>query len=138
MTLTGQILGFTAVDTPSANPTAVYPLQSVNPVMKALPTIKYNIGVGTEENYRNVDIVDVTQVPYSSVPGAPTNPLVPPAPPELPRPSVVPIQNTTVFMEGNLVTVDGDGVAGPGALPDPRILHSTSIYGKIFIGTNPV
>ena len=127
---TGQILGITAVDSPSANPTAVYPLESVNPVMKTLTTIKYdNI---------SIKIVDTAEVPYSSVPGAPIPPNIVAIPPELPRPIVVPIQNTTVFMEGNLVTVDGDGVAGPGAFPDPRILHGTSIYGTIIIGTNPI
>jgi hypothetical protein len=131
LTGTGQILGFTAVDTPSANPTAAYPLDSLNPTMKTLTTIKYA--------NMSVKIVDVTQgIPYSSVTGVPINPLVPPVPPQLPRPVVVPIVNTTVFMEGTLVTVDGDAVSGPGAIPDPRILHSASIYATIFIGTNIV
>lgn len=135
---TGQILGEIAVDTPSENITAVYPPKPVEFKTKKLETIKYNTGSGDTETYEKVEIVDVTQgIPYTSVPGV-AKPAMAPMPPQLPRPVVVPVQNTTVFMENQLVTIDGDGVAGPGALPDPRILHGGSIYGTIIIGTNPI
>lgn len=132
---TGQILGQVAVDTLSANPTGTFPPKSVSFEMKKLNTIKYNFADSSE----TMEIVDVTKgTPYESVNGIPFPPLTSTIPPQLPRPVVVPIQNTTVFMEGTLVTVDGDAVAGPGALPDPRILHGSGSYANIIIGTNVV
>jgi len=126
------------VDTLSENITATYPPLAVPFVMKPTPTILYNLGTDEEPQYQTVKIVDVTKgIPYPPVPGV-AKPGMTPLPPQLPRPVVVPVKNTTVFFEDILVTVDGDAVAGPGALPDPRILHGSPLYDNIIIGTNPI
>lgn len=73
--------------------------------------------------------------PFVGVPGIPKT-IVPPAPLVLPRTNVVPKQNTGVYINGVLVPVNGDLIAGPGATPTNLPLTGASLYPTILIGTN--
>ena len=141
MSLVGQgnILGLDAFDIPSQNPTALYSSAPIEPTLKPVPTVKYNIGTADEPQYVPIDVVDrEASIPCPSVPGTPLQPFVPPAPPSLIRPIFVPTKNPSVYFEGTLVLVGGDSVTGPGAAPDPRTLQGSTEYGRIIIGTNVV
>ena len=124
----GNIADSSTMDTESLNATATYPKQA-HGVSKTYLTI-YS-GGGTINGINPI-------VPATPVTGVPINPLVPPVPQPLVRPKVEGIVNTDargVYFEGTLVPVIGDGVSGPAAQPDPRILTSPGKYGSIFIGT---
>ena len=130
MSIIGNIVDSSTMDTASSNPTAIYPLQSHYGSNKTYNTI-YCGGAKITGLDPTSDPTDVT--------GTVINPLVPPVPQPLPRtPPIVPIVNTAargVYFEGTLVPVIGDGVTGIGAVPSPRILTTPGKYSTIFIGT---
>ena len=127
---TGTMVDSLTQDTASANPTAIYPLQSHYGTDKTYSTI-YCGGA-------QITGLDPTSDP-TDVSGIPIQPLVPPVPQPLPRtPPIVPIVNTAargVYFEGVLVPVIGDGVTGIGAAPTPRLLTTPGKYPTIVIGT---
>ena len=136
--ITGEIANIGMLDTGSVNPDgAIYPPMIIGGIPKALVTIKSTIP-GTDAPVPMIIIDQVASigthlpVPYSNPPvGTPL----------LVRPSIVQVQNTSVFMEGNLVPVTGDGMAGTPAIPNPRTvigLTSPTLYPTIRIGTNPL
>ena len=135
--VTGEIANIGMVDTVSIGPNGeVYPPLAIGGIPEPLATVKTTVA-GSDAPVP-VIIVDQKKsigthppVPYSNPPIG--NPV-------LPRPSITPVQNTSVYMEGKLVTVTGDGMAGPPAVPDPRPitgLTSPTLYPTIRIGTNP-
>ena len=126
----GNIADSSTLDTASANPTAVYPLQA-----HGGDDITYNTIYSGGSQIKGIDPMgdptDVTGIPTGVPPG--------PTPATLPRtPPIVPIVNIAargVYFENTLVPVIGDGVIGIGAVPTPRILTTPGKYGSIFIGT---
>ena len=130
MSIVGCIADSSTVDTASANPTAVYPIQSHGGPDKTYATIYSGGG-----SIKGIDpIGDPTDVP-AVPPGLPPGPIQPTLPRTHP---IVPIVNTAargVYFEGTLVPVIGDGVTGIGAAPSPRLLTTPGKYTTIFIGT---
>lgn len=135
--VTGEIANIGMSDTQSVNPDgAIYPPLPIGGIPEPLATVKTT--VAGSDVPKELIIIDQAKsvgthppVPYSNPPiGTPI----------LQRPSITPVQNTSVFMEGKLVTVTGDGMAGPPAVPNPRPitgLTSPTLYPTIRIGTNP-
>lgn len=130
MSILGCIADSTTVDTASINVTANYPIQSYGGKNITCGTI-YSGGARLKHLDRTHDPTDV----FGNI----QQPLVPVVPQPLPRtPPLVAIVNTDargVYFEGNLVPVIGDGITSPGALPDPRLLTTPTLYPTIFIGT---
>ena len=130
MSIIGNIVDSSTMDTASSNPTAIYPLQSHYGSNKTYNTI-YCGGAQIEGLDPLSDPTDVS--------GTPINPLAPPIPQPLPRtPPIVGIVNSAlrgVYFEGTLVPVIGDGVTGAGAAPNPRVLTTPGKYPTIYIGT---
>ena len=130
MSIIGNIADSSTMDTASANPTAVYPLQAHGGSDKTYNSI-YSGGSQITGIDPMGDPTDVTGIPTGVPPG--------PIPATLPRtPPIVPIVNIPargVYFENTLVPVIGDGVIGIGAVPTPRILTTPGKYGSIFIGT---
>ena len=135
--VTGEIANIGMVDTVSIGPNGeVYPPLAIGGIPEPLATVKTTVA-GSDAPVPVIIVNQATSVgahppvPYSNPPFG--NPV-------LPRPSITPVQNTSVFMEGKLVTVTGDGMAGPPAVPNPRPitgLTSPTLYPTIRIGTNP-
>ena len=127
---TGTMVDSLTQDTASANPTAIYPLQSHYGTDKTYNTI-YCGGAQITGLDPTSDPTDVTGTPTGVPPG--------PTPATLPRtPPIVPIINIPargVYFEGVLVPVIGDGVTGIGAAPTPRLLTTPGKYPTIVIGT---
>ena len=130
MSIYGCMADTSTVDTPSANPTANYPLLSHGGGNVICTTI---FAFGAPLTH-----MDPT-VPAIPVPGVPMLP-----PPSLPdpavlgRPSVAPIVNSVergVYFEGKLVPVIGDAINGAGAIPVNRPLTGLGKHVTIIIGT---
>ena len=135
--LTGEIANIGMVDTLSKGPGGeVYPPLAIGGIPKPLATIKTT--VAGSDVPKELIVIDQAK-------SVGTHPPVPNTAsilqiPVLIRPNITPVQNTSVFMEGKLVTVTGDGMAGPPAVPNPRPitgLTSPTLYPTIRIGTNP-
>jgi len=73
--------------------------------------------------------------PFVPIPGVPTT-IAPPVPLILARPTIIPKQNTGVYINGILVPVNGDLINGPGATPTNVPLTGATLYPTILIGTN--
>ena len=133
--ITGEIANIGMSDTKSVNPDgAIYPPIPIGGIEEELQTIKTSVA---GKPVRMV-IIDQEKSIGTHPPVTYSNPPV--GTPILSRPSITPVQNTSVFMEGQLVTVTGDGMAGPPAVPNPRPitgLTSPTLYPTIRIGTNP-
>ena len=135
--VTGEIANIGMVDTLSTGPGGeVYPPLAIGGIPEPLASVKTS--VAGSDVPKELIIIDQAKsvgthppVPNSaSITGQPL----------LIRPSITPVQNTSVFMEGKLVTVTGDGMAGLPASPNPRPitgLTSPTLYPTIRIGTNP-
>ena len=135
--ITGEIANIGMFDTQSVNPDgAIYPPLGIGGVTKSLATIKTTV----EGSDRPEELIIIDQAKSAG-----THPTVlhsnpPIGTPILQRPSITPVQNTSVYMEGKLVTVTGDGMSGAPAVPNPRPitgLTSPTLYPTIRIGTNP-
>ena len=130
MSIYGCMADTSTVDTPSANPTANYPLLSHGGGNVICTTI-FAFGAPLTHMDPTVPAIPVPGVPILPPPSLP-NPAV------LGRASVAPIVNSVergVYFEGKLVPVIGDGLRAPGATPDPRPLTTPTLYPTIFIGT---
>ena len=126
---TGNIVDSSAMDTFSENPTATYVVQAHGGTNKTYNSVCYCTAPIT-----GVDPLSVPTV----VAGAMKAPPAPPVPPSLTRGMVAPIVNSVargVYIEKTLVPVIGDGIPGPGAMPDPRLLTGPGKYTTIIIGT---
>ena len=135
--ITGEIANIGMVDTLSNGPGGeVYPPLFIGGIPKPLATIKTT--VAGFDLPQELIIIDQAK-------SVGTHPPVPNSAsllgvPVLIRPNIAPVQNTSVFMEGELVTVTGDGMSGLPASPNPRPitgLTSETLYPTIRIGTNP-
>ena len=135
--VTGEIANIGMSDTQSVNPDgAIYPPLPIGGIEEELKTIKTSVA-GQEKPVAMI-IIDQEKSIGTHPPVTYSNPPI--GTPILSRPSITPVQNTSVFMEGQLVTVTGDGMAGPPAVPNPRPiigLTSPTLYPTIRIGTNP-
>lgn len=140
----GNIAGPETLDTISfAGPPTVPPSYAPTPIggpSKECEKIKINIAPsGEESQYQNAIICDITAAavsadPYPEVPATPTGP-------PCVRGPIIPTKNLSVFFEGQLVVVGGDGISGKNpspTFPEPRILTEPTFYPNILIGTNPV
>ena len=135
--VTGEIANIGMIDTVSVNPDgAIYPPLAIGGVPEPLATVKTTVA-GSDAPVELI-IIDQAKSAGTHPPVPYSNPPI--GTPILSRPSIIPVQNTSVFMEGKLVTVTGDGMAGPPAVPNPRPiigLTSPTLYPTIRIGTNP-
>ena len=125
----GNIADSSTQDTPSANPTATYPIQAHGGSDITCNTI-YSGGSKITHLDPLSDPTDVTGVTTGVPPG--------PTPATLPRTPIKAIVNIAargVYFEGTLVPVIGDGIPGPGAMPTPRLLTLPGKYPTIYIGT---
>jgi hypothetical protein len=129
----GNIATPVTLDTLSTFGTTVFPPLAIGGKQKTMETIK------TGEDF--FKIMDPTESAGTHPPVPGSNPVPPyiPTPTQIQRPSIVAVQNTSVYFEGNLVTVSGDGMdSDPPTVPTPRPLTEPTIYPTILIGTRTV
>ena len=130
----GNIATPVTLDTLSTFGTTVFPPLAIGGKTKKMKTIR----TGKEIP---IEIMDPTESAtlHPPVPGSNPAPPYIPIPTQIERPSIVPVQNTSVFFEGNLVTVSGDGMGSvPPTVATPRPLTEPTIYPTILIGTRTV
>jgi len=140
----GNIAGPETIDSVSykAPPTVppVYPPAPIGGPVKECQTIKINIAPpGGDAQYENANICDTTPSAVAADP-YPEVPATPAGPPCI-RGPIIPTKNLTVFFEGQLVVIRGDGISGKApppttTFPEPRILTEPTFYPSILIGTN--
>ena len=137
----GNIANPAMLDTLSSIPTTIYPPLPIGGVLMSIPTVLTNEG---KENEEAIQIMDVQESKGSHPQVAGVNPVFPfiPVPSTIDRNiGIVPVKNLSVYFEGKLVTIAGDGLAtAPPTIPPirPIVLSSPSQYATIIIGTNPV
>lgn len=140
----GNIAGSGTLDSvsfisPPANPPS-YVATPIGGPTKECEKIKINIApAGQDAQYQNAMICDTTPSAVSADP----YPEVPATPEGVPcvRGPIIPTKNLSVYFEGQLVVVGGDGISGKApspTFPEPRILTEPTFYPNIIIGTNPV
>jgi len=126
----GNIATPGTLDTLSTLGTTIFPPLAIGGKQKTMETIK------TGEDF--FEIMDPTESAETHPPVPGSNP-VPPyiaTPDKIERPSIIPVQNTSVYFEGTLVTVSGDGMASvPPTVDTPRPLTEPTLYPNILIGT---
>jgi len=130
----GNIATPGTLDTLSTLGTTIFPPLAIGGKTKEMETIK----TGEDEP---LVIMDPTESAGTHPPVPGSNPVPPniPTPTQIERPSIIPVQNTSVFFEGNLVTVSGDGMASvPPTVDTPRPLTEPTVYPTILIGTRTV
>jgi hypothetical protein len=142
----GNIAGPETIDSVSfKSPPTVPPVYGAAPIggpVKECQKIKINIAEsGEDAQYQNVMICDtspeaLSEDPYPSVPGEPPGTVCIRGP-------IIPTKNLSVYFEGQLVVVGGDGISGKApppttTFPEPRILTEPTFYPNIIIGTNPI
>jgi hypothetical protein len=137
----GNIAGPETIDSISfAGPPPSYAATPIGGPFKECEKIKINIApTGEEAQYQSAIICDTTPAAVSSEP----YPSVPATPQGVPcvRGPIIPTKNLSVFFEGQLVVVGGDGISGNAngpTFPEPRRLTEPTFYPNILIGTNPI
>jgi hypothetical protein len=131
----GNIAGPETIDSVSfISPPTVAPSYPPTPIggpAKECETIRIN--------EQPAIICDTTPIAVAADP-YPEVPAVPSGPPCI-RGPIIPTKNLSVFFEGQLVVVGGDGISGKApspTFPEPRILTEPTFYPNILIGTNTI
>lgn len=138
---TGTIVNPSMLDTISTSPvqpTTTYPPQGIGGITKTLQTI-----LSGGDTPQPIEVMDVEESMGTHPLVLGVDPALPPNYPSIDRPSIVAVQNTTVFFEGELVTCAGDAmlsapitIGAPRPIIDPLTIQTN--YPTIRIGTNPL
>tara|TARA_B100000073_G_scaffold138491_1_gene113791 strand:+ start:1266 stop:1700 length:435 start_codon:yes stop_codon:yes gene_type:complete len=134
----GFIVNPGMLDTSSENAMAVYGQQPIGNAVVPLPTVVQSV-IDAEGKEVPVPISIMASTPYPPAQVTIPKTILPPPQP-IPREQLVPTGNTTVFFQGQRVTVSGDQLRASAAVPQLRTifkndLTSQTAYPTIIIGT---